>query len=272
MNKSKIEWCDYTWNPITGCLHGCEYCYARRIANRFKGDLYQNKVYATQNCELELNSSAGHGFYKNHSINKPVKGKGGRTIPYPFGFEPTFHKYRLDEPERKAKGAKIFVCSMADLFGEWVPDEWIDEIIKIAARNPRHRFLFLTKNPKRYMELAGKGMLPAIENAWFGSTITTPDDKFWWSHAHNTFVSIEPILADFGSIGNKTVKKVDWVIIGAMTGPGAKDHKPKKEWIQNIVKDCINTNTPLFMKNNIIPYWGNKIIQEWPKELEGLDE
>lgn len=35
MNKTKIDWCDSTWNPVTGCLHGCEYCYARAIANRF---------------------------------------------------------------------------------------------------------------------------------------------------------------------------------------------------------------------------------------------
>ena len=35
MNKTKIDWCDSTWNPVTGCLHGCEYCYARGIANRF---------------------------------------------------------------------------------------------------------------------------------------------------------------------------------------------------------------------------------------------
>jgi hypothetical protein len=35
MNKSKIEWCDRTWNPVTGCLHGCQYCYAERIAKRF---------------------------------------------------------------------------------------------------------------------------------------------------------------------------------------------------------------------------------------------
>lgn len=36
MNKTKIEWCDYTWNPITGCENGCEYCYARRIYARFR--------------------------------------------------------------------------------------------------------------------------------------------------------------------------------------------------------------------------------------------
>ena len=34
--KTKIDWCDSTWNPVTGCLHGCEYCYARRIAERFR--------------------------------------------------------------------------------------------------------------------------------------------------------------------------------------------------------------------------------------------
>ena len=37
MNKTKIEWCDYTWNPVTGCKHGCSYCYARKIAHRFTG-------------------------------------------------------------------------------------------------------------------------------------------------------------------------------------------------------------------------------------------
>ncbi|MFR1061783.1 MAG: DUF5131 family protein [Enterocloster sp.] len=35
MDKTKIDWCDSTWNPVTGCLHGCEYCYARGIAKRF---------------------------------------------------------------------------------------------------------------------------------------------------------------------------------------------------------------------------------------------
>jgi DNA repair photolyase len=37
VNKTAIEWCDYTWNPVTGCKHGCPYCYAWKIAERFKG-------------------------------------------------------------------------------------------------------------------------------------------------------------------------------------------------------------------------------------------
>lgn len=35
MNKTRIDWCDFTWNPITGCRGGCFYCYARRISERF---------------------------------------------------------------------------------------------------------------------------------------------------------------------------------------------------------------------------------------------
>ena len=36
MTKTKIDWCDYTWNPVWGCLNKYEYCYARKINNRFK--------------------------------------------------------------------------------------------------------------------------------------------------------------------------------------------------------------------------------------------
>ena len=39
MNKSLIEWCDFTWNPVTGCQHGCLYCYAAKQANRFSGNM-----------------------------------------------------------------------------------------------------------------------------------------------------------------------------------------------------------------------------------------
>ena len=37
MNKTRIDWCGYSWNPVTGCLHGCPYCYAKKIAMRFDG-------------------------------------------------------------------------------------------------------------------------------------------------------------------------------------------------------------------------------------------
>lgn len=48
MNRTKIEWCDYTWNPVVGCKNGCSYCYARKIYTRFNspdGSFSDIKVY-----------------------------------------------------------------------------------------------------------------------------------------------------------------------------------------------------------------------------------
>jgi protein gp37 len=44
MNKTKIEWCTYTWNPIVGCKRGCPYCYARKIHQRFHPDIPFNEI------------------------------------------------------------------------------------------------------------------------------------------------------------------------------------------------------------------------------------
>ena len=51
MNKTKIDWADYTWNPVTGCLHGCSYCYARKQSMRFSGDIRLNM--ADERCLRE---------------------------------------------------------------------------------------------------------------------------------------------------------------------------------------------------------------------------
>ena len=126
--NDNIEWAKWSWNPVTGCKHGCPYCYARDIANRF----YKEK------------------------------------------FVPTFRPERLDAPKNtkvpeQAKtdaGYKnVFVCSMADLFGDWVPQEWIDQVFDAIRKNPQWNFLLLTKNPKRYVGL------DFPDNTWIGTTV-----------------------------------------------------------------------------------------------------
>ena len=58
MNKTKIEWCTYTWNPITGCLNDCEYCYARKIYARFKKSFYPTIHYERLGQPLRVNKPA----------------------------------------------------------------------------------------------------------------------------------------------------------------------------------------------------------------------
>lgn len=253
--KTKIDWCDSTWNPVTGCMHGCEYCYARRIAERFGSK------------QMPI-------FTDYPVLNEPVRNVGvgdGKIQPYPFDFTPTFHRYRLEEPARWTRPRNIFVCSMADLFGEWVPDEWIHEVFKACEAAPQHRYLFLTKNPERYMELASNGVITKDQsNFWFGSTATTPEMPFFWHNEVNTFVSIEPILAPFKDLtddGIDPVSKVKWIIVGAETGSRKDKAVPRKSWVDEIVSTAKKTGTPVFMKDSLRDLMGDDFRQEFPWEV-----
>lgn len=248
MNKTKIEWCDSTWNPVTGCRHGCEYCYARRIAERFGKKMPDFSGYPVSHGGIHM---VDNKFDSN---------------PYPFLFEPTFHAYRLGEPQRKSKPQTIFVCSMADLFGDWVPDEWIKEVFAACKKAPQHRYLFLTKNPARYTSLAKAGILPNGENFWYGSSVPTQETPFWWSNSHNTFVSIEPMIGSFAK-SPCMCSTLNWVILGAMTGPGSKQHQSKRKWVENVVESAQARGVPVFMKDSLLPIMGEENMRrEWPWE------
>ena len=262
--KTKIDWCDSTWNPVTGCLHGCEYCYARKIAKRFGGASETHNNECCHECQWIT-----EGMGEIHDLDEPVYDfDNGRNAPYPFDFDPTFHRYKLDEPQRWKKPRNIFVCSMADLFGEWVPDEWIHEVFKACEAAPQHRYLFLTKNPERYMELASNGVITKDQsNFWFGSTATAPEMPFFWHNEVNTFVSIEPILAPFKDLtddGIDPVSKVKWIIVGAETGSRKDKAVPRKSWVDEIVSTAKKTGTPVFMKDSLRDLMGDDFRQEFP--------
>jgi len=212
MNKQgpgRIDWTDYTWNPVTGCLNTCSYCYARATYERFG-----------------------------------------------MSFEPTFHHERLSEPARLKRPSKIFVCSVADLFGPWVPREWIDRVLEVVHANPQHTFQFLTKYPGRLYHWN-----PWPGNAWMGVTATDQASMDvaleHLSHvlARVRFVSAEPLLGptevDLG---------ISWIVIGSMTGPGATP--PKPEWVTGLIDQAREQGLPVWLKGNL--KWP-VTIQEWPE-------
>jgi protein gp37 len=203
MNRTRIEWCDFTWNPVTGCYHGCDYCYARRIAHRF--------------------------------------------FPKTVGFNPYFWRDRLKEPLALKKPARIFVCSMADLFGEWVPREWIEAILETVRAYPRHTFHFLTKNPKRLANFN-----PWLPNAWAGATATDQGmmdeavERLRLVERARTYISCEPLLAPV--ILPKDAG-IDWLLIGALTG--AKKSQSPHSWVESLVDSAKDQKVAVFVKNNL---------------------
>lgn len=263
--KTKISWADSTWNPVTGCLHGCEYCYARKIADRFSYD--GQTLDAPIALQDQWLKDGGADLRQNgcHFLREPVRLKeNGRIVPYPFGFAPTFHCYRLEEPQKWKAPKNIFVCSMADLFGDWAPNEWIKEVLKACEKAPQHRYLFLTKNPKRYSSALLDRYFPS--NMWFGWTQTGPlgtDTLFTAHHSMQTFVSIEPLLKPFEKCN---IKGIGWAIVGAETGNRKGKVIPEKSWIDGIDEACEKAGVPLFMKESLRELMGDDFKQEFPWE------
>ncbi len=211
MNKTKIEWCSHTWNPVTGCLHGCPYCYARTTAARFGGHM----DFEYQEGHPEEDGKRIHDLEAPLVYYSPEPHK----APYPFHFEPTFHRYRLEEPAQATKHRDIFVCSMADLFGRWVPVSWIVEVLDACQRAPQHRYMFLTKNPARYLELDHLALLPHDENFWYGTTVANEEAMAGYPMPCaniNTFWSMEPLLGPVDMTRGEGLP--GWAIIGAETG------------------------------------------------------
>ena len=257
--NTKIDWCDSSWNPVTGCLHDCEYCYARGIAKRYGGynidpvgESVTIRTFSGQKI-VELDNQVNR-VDKNHAI---------RIAPYPYGFTPTLHRYRLDQPMAWTQPRTIFVCSMADLFGEWVPDGWIEEVFKACEAAPQHRYLFLTKNPSRYESVLNS---PMPDNMWFGWSQEGPIGNKAAFHTDadvlvNTFVSIEPLLRPFEEF---CIKNIGWAIVGAETGNRKNKVIPEKKWVMDIAEACEQAGVPLFMKESLRKIMGDDFRQEFP--------
>jgi protein gp37 len=209
-DKSKIEWTDSTWNPVTGCTKistGCANCYAERYAIRLK--------------------AAHNPSYKN-------------------GFNLTLHEHLLDLPLKWHKPRNIFVNSMGDLFHKSVPDEYIYKVFDIMNKANWHRFQILTKRSQRVLQLNPK--LKWAANIWMGVSIEDSEHLYRAQNLKQTdsvikFISFEPLL---GSVNDLKLAGIDWVIVGGESGPGARPMKP--EWVVSVRDQCQISNVPFFFK------------------------
>lgn len=213
MRTTKIEWTERTWNPVTGCTKisaGCAHCYAETMATRLK--------------------AMGNPKYCN-------------------GFIPTIHSDALCEPFKWKNSSTVFVCSMADLFHDAIPDTFIYSVFGVMEKNPQHIFQVLTKRPERMARLLDTRSAPP--NAWLGVTVENVDTKYRIDVLRNIeakihFLSCEPLLS---SLGILDLNNIQWVIVGGESGPQARPMSI--QWVREIQNQSIAKGVPFFFKQ-----WG----------------
>ena len=175
--KTTIEWCSAVWNPTTGCTRvseGCTNCYAFALHDkRFKAN---------------VDRARSHGFLGPWLIDDdgPITTSSrerGDPMPFPKQYDLPFSRVqllpdRLDDPLRHRKPERYFVDSMADLFHEDVPDEYLDQVFAAMMLAKRHTFLVLTKRPERMRDyMLARPTGPLIGKEWYRSRIRYVDGE-----------------------------------------------------------------------------------------------
>lgn len=290
-DRTKIEWSDATWNPVTGCTKvspGCDHCYAETIAHRFAG-----------------------------------------TKAYPNGFDVTLRPERLDQPLRWTRPRRVFVNSMSDLFHKDIPDEHIARVFAVMALAPPHTFQVLTKRHGRMRSLLGSASFrdavtsEVVDLATASPTLVRPSvrdsvrsrnvswldplpDGRWplpnvWlgvsvedqqradlripalldTPAAVRFLSCEPLLGpvDLGqSLAQyrpgdehpwdgdelKARDVLNWVIAGGESGPGARPMHP--DWPRFLRDQCAAAGIAFHFKQA-----GSVLAREWGAKGKGAN-
>jgi len=269
MQRTKIEFADYSYNPIVGCSKistGCKNCFAEAMVHRFP-------------------HITGHG---DQSDTDDYNGWDGLAHFFHERLEEPFHlRPGKDRPHR------ILVCSMSDLFHESLSNEQIAAVFGVMAATPQHQYVVLTKRLKRALE-----WFEWIDMKWFAYNCVPVRQLNRWNNkipwplpnviigasvenqkmaeeriplllqipARWRGVSVEPMLGpvDFfesgafesDSIGGReshTIRsffrsELDIVICGAETG--SKNRPFKDDWAIDLREQCKTTGTPFFFKKD----------------------
>jgi protein gp37 len=219
MNRTKIEYLDYTLTLISGCSgEGCAVrisCWALAMARRLAGRYDYPKVDA---------------------------------------FKPTFHEDKFNEILRVKKPCRIGLNFMGETFDRLVNPTWLEDVLEFIERYPQHTFIILTKQPQNIPEWFSYRYL---RNLWIGVSINRKED-IWRLDAlrqkwfEGRIGSFEPLYEDLGEIN---LNGMDWIIIGAQTRP---NFQPKPEWVYNLSYQASELGIPIFWKDNLTVVHGQR--------------
>ena len=242
-----IQWCNATYNPVGGCKHRCRWTMPDgSIATCYAKDVAKKF-----------------------------------TSAYPDGFESHYWRpHILNDPLKHKEPLKIFLDSMSDLIGHWVPEHQIEKVLDVCRQANWHTYQLLTKNAPRLLNFN----FP--DNVWVGAS--SPPDFMWGKPLNSNqqarmldktlktlaqvkapvrWMSFEPLSWDIHKIVADNAP-LQWCVIGAATN-GPKVYQPDPAHVTRLLEVLDRQKVPVFFKGNI---WGNEGLTEWREYFPGFEK
>lgn len=187
-------------------------------------------------------------------------------VPHSLGFDWDL----LTKWKRSPKPEKIFVFSMTDLFGDWVPDDWQFAVFDWALQCPHQTLQLLTKRPYIALNAATKwlkarGLRRLPPNLWMGYSFWDIDEAHALLQipAAVHWLSVEPLIKRMqlgfllewrqrvtdGRFADETYNRYQWVVVGGESGKKARPMHPN--WARALRDECEAAEVAFFFKQ-----WG----------------
>jgi protein gp37 len=232
---TKIEWTDHTFNPWIGCTKvspGCDHCYAEAMM-----DQRYRRVQWGPHGERSRTSEG--------NWRQPLK----------------WARQAIDRRPR------VFCASLADVFDNQVPKEWLSDLWRLIGQTPALDWLLLTKRPQNIRKMLPSGW--PWSHVWLGTTTEDQDryDLRWpvlsQIPAAIHFISYEPALAPLQLYGSPLP---DWVICGGESG-AQQARMMEPAWARSMRDQCRELGVAFFMKQMTkkAPIPKDLTIRQWPK-------
>lgn len=242
MSKSKIEWTDRVWNPVTGCTkvsQGCKHCYAERLAGRFWGERKFTDVQChPERLEQPLHWRKPSRVFVNSMSDLFHEAVAGGFIEMVWGVMRKTPQHTYQILTKRPKRMQKIIKRLAETTGI-LPNVCLGVSVE-DQQTADERSLYLKQTPAAVKFISCEPLLGPL--------------KLWW-------VRGEEFTDSLGGVHHHAMSVYDWiswVIVGGESGTGARPLHP--DWVRRVRDECQATRTPFFFKQ-----WGEWLPVESPE-------
>jgi protein gp37 len=283
-DQTKIEWCDATWNPLAGCSKvsaGCKNCWAIRQAVRLASNPATPQYHGTISGAGHYNWTGKVNLAPERVLTWPLRKQKPRRI-FVNSMSDLFHEAVPDDWIDRIFAVMALCPQHTFLVLTKRPQRMRDYLANRKAC-VAHAILDQRQVPYERRAAVARAMVPPsgpgqgwpLPNVWLGVSVedqATSDERIprlLHTPAAKRFVSAEPLLGPIdltrlrvggvapvdalngrhGLALDEPCERLDWVIAGGESGPGARPMHP--DWPRALCDQCMAGDVPFFFKQ-----WG----------------